>query len=150
MYERLINAASQADDTRFQGLEDGITTFKSASRDLHGTIRAIHSGAMENIGTAEDTNSKTGNEKGSGIYIDKFDNRGGSATFGKKTPIDNSKVINPSPKEKEPWYKIAHPIIAIIVGLIAIFGFITGIRSCRDLSDKKPPSPPTTQLDTQK
>lgn len=50
---------------------------------------------------------------------------------------------------KEPWYKIAHPIIAIIVGLIVIFGFITGVKSCRDLADKKLTSPPMIQTEVE-
>lgn len=125
--------------------EAGDTSAQGKSRDSNA--KAGHKPIVGD--TADDTNRKTGNGKNSFICnIDNFDNRGGSTTFGPNSPIDNSKVTNPSPKEKEPWYKIAHPIIAIIVGLIAIFGFITGIRSCRDLSDKKPPPPPTTQLDT--
>jgi len=47
--------------------------------------------------------------------------------------------------DKEPLRTKAHQIITIIVGLIAIFGFITGIRSCRDIPQKKPSSPATNQ-----
>ena len=60
----------------------------------------------------------------------------------------DSKTTILTSKEKEPWYKIAHPILAIIVSLIVILGFVTGIKSCRDLLDKTPSLSPTTQPNT--
>ena len=102
---------------------------------------------LQNGGNAGDTNSKTGNEKVSSIHIEKFDNRGGSTTFGEKSPIDNSKVTNPSPKEKEPWYKRLKVWMSIIVLLIPLLSFF-GINQYTDFFNRKLSSSPTTQPDT--
>ena len=59
----------------------------------------------------------------------------------------DSKITNPTPKEKEPWYKKWQAILTIVVAVIGILGFF-GIKQHTDIFGKKPNLPTATQSNT--
>lgn len=78
-----------------------------------------------------------------------YRNEGQAGIMGANGKVENNTFTqNNAQKEKGAWAKWLHPRIAIIVGLIAIFGFITGIRSCKEIIAKKSGSPIVSQPNT--